>query len=162
MSAEPRRTPGLDEVAALARGLKPIARFIAAGILGFAMYSAWDLATGWLVTAGILLGLPGLLYAWLWWLLYALGELPERLHEGIGTFKGIRGRPPATTALRKLGRGLKDVWNVMDAADNVWLPISATILLMNPFGWIVLAGGLAYALVLWLSAAVTGLVSVLS
>ncbi len=162
--AKPARTPGLDQVAALARGLKPIARFVgvaslvSGGWLAFALQSWLHLTSGWVITSALLLCLPGLLYAWLWWLLYALGELPQRLYGAVDTIKEIRQRPAAATALRKLGRGLRDVWNVMDAADNVWLPISATILLMNPLGWIVLAGGLASALVLWVIAFISAMV----
>jgi hypothetical protein len=56
-----------------------------------------------------------------------------------------------------MGRALRDVWNVLDEADNVWLPISATILLMNPVGWMALVGGFALALILWVCAGITGL-----
>src|ERR1041385_1224320 len=103
------------------------------------------MSPGWLTTPATLLALPALLYAWLWWLLYAIGDLPHRVYGAVDTLKDIRDRPPAATALRKLGRGLRDVWNVLDAADNVMLPISAALLLVNPVGWIVLAGGLGYA-----------------
>jgi hypothetical protein len=159
-SPKPPRTPGLDEVAALARGLKPVARFvaiaslIAAASIGYALQTWLQMGALGLSLVGVLLGLPALLYGWLWWLLYALGELPHRVYGAVDTLKEIRQRPAATTALRKLGRGLRDVWNVMDAADNVWLPISATILLMNPLGWMALAIGAGYAVILWRSGAV--------
>jgi len=159
-----RRAPGVDQAAALARGLKPIARFIAiasaiaTALIGYALQTWLQMGATWLVIVSVLLALPAALYGWLWWLLYALGELPQRLYGAVDTLKEIRDRPPAATAVRKLGRGLKDIWNVLDAADNVWLPISATILLVNPVGWIALAIGFAYALVLWLSAVIVGAV----
>jgi hypothetical protein len=157
-----RRSPGLDQVASLARGLEPVARGIAvaslisAGILGYALHAWLQMAMGWLVTLLIVLALPGLLYAWLWWLMWALADLPGRVHGAIETVKDIRDREPATSAMRKMGRALRDVWNVLDEADNVWLPISATILLMNPIGWMLLVGGLAFAVILWLCAGVAG------
>lgn len=160
--AEPGRTPGLDQVAALARGLKPIARFVsvasfvAGAGLTFALQGWLHMDTGWIVASALMLGLPALLYAWLWWLLYALGELPERVHGAVGTIKEIRQRPSATSGFRKLGRALRDVWNVLDEADNVWLPISAAFLLANPIGLLVLVAGFACALVLWLAAAIVG------
>ena len=160
-TAEPRRTPGLDQAAALARGLKPIARFIcissalAAAVLGYLLWSWLKSSAGWTTTIVVLLALPALLYAWLWWLLYALADLPTRVHGAVDTFKGMAEREPLPSGaggFRRLGRILGDLWTVLDQTDNVWLPISATILLINPVGWIVLVVGLGIGFVEWLAA----------
>lgn len=166
-SAEaPRRLPALDRVAALARGLKPIARFVClvstlcAAWIGYLLHGWLQLSPGWTAGSTVLVGLPALLYAWLWWLLYALGELPERVHGAVGTFKEIATREPAprgVSGLRLLGGALRDVWRVLDETDNVMLPISAAVLLANPLGLAVLGVGFAWALLLWLAAAIAGL-----
>lgn len=161
------RKPGLDQAARLARGLKPIARFVclASLIAGAALsYWLWDwlrFSTGWTVGVALLLGLPALLYAWLWWLLWALGDLPTRVDSAMGTLNQIKDRPAlpeAAGGFRRLGRVLGDVWSVTDEADNVMLPLSSALLLANPIGLMVLGISFAYAVLLWLVAAGTGLV----
>ena len=170
MNTPPPKSPGLDQAAALARGLKPIARFVcvaslvAAGWMSYVLHGWWHLATGGTATAATLLGLPALLYAWLWWLLYALGELPQRLYGAVGTFKEIADRPAAPAGaggFGKLGRALGDLWRVLDETDSVMLPLSAAVLLANPIGLMVLGVGFAYGAVLWLVAAIVALTRIL-
>lgn len=163
---DPPRTPGLDQAAALARGLKPIARFVCLASLAAGAALSWwtrgwlQLSPGWTLAGALLLNLPALLYGWLWWLLYALGELPQRVHGAVGAFKDIAERPaaaPGTGGFRRLGRALGDLWRVLDETDNVMLPISAAVLLANPVGLVVLGAGFAGGVVLWLIAVPVGL-----
>src|SRR5882724_3554266 len=171
MSVAPRPvTPGLDQAAALARGLKPIARFIcllsliAGSGSSYGLWHSLQLSPAWTWTAAILLNLPALLYAWLWWLLYALGDLPGRLHGAVDALEQMTERPslpPGSGGFRRLGRVLGDIWTVLDKTDNVMLPISAAVLLANPVGLIMLGVGFAAAVVLWLIAAVVTLAQLL-
>jgi hypothetical protein len=165
VSARPK--PGLDQAARLAAGLKPIARFICLASLASAGAITWWLwqwlqfSTGWIVGTSLLLGIPALLYGWLWWLLWAVSDLSARIDEAVGTIDDMRTRPSlpqSAGSFRRLGRILGDVWRVTDQADNVMLPVSAAILLANPIGLAVLAIGFACALVLWVVAAIWGLV----
>lgn len=162
-TASPTATPGLDQAAALARALKPIARFIcllsliAGSGLSWALWHSLKLSTAWTCTAAIFLNAPALLYAWLWWLLWALGDLPTRVHGAVGALEQMTARPglPAGSGgFRQLRRMLGNLWTVIDQTDNVMLPISAAVLLANPLGLMVLGVGFAVAVVLWLVGAV--------
>ena len=170
MSTPTPRTPGLDRAAALARGLKPIARFIcllsliAGSGLSYGLWHSLQLSPAWTWTTAILLNLPALLYAWLWWLLYALGDLPARVHGAVGALEEMAERPslpPQSGGFRRLGRVLGDIWTVLDKTDNVMLPISAAVLLANPVGLIMLGVGFAAAVVLWVTAAIAAAVHLL-
>jgi hypothetical protein len=158
--------PGLDQAARLAAGLKPIARFIclaslaAGGAITRWLWQWLHFSTGWIVGTSLLLGIPAILYGWLWWLLWAVSDLPTRIDEAVGTIDQIRTRPSlpeSAGSFRRLGRILGNVWTVTDQADNVMLPVSAAILLANPIGLAVLAIAFACALVLWVVAAIWGL-----
>jgi hypothetical protein len=162
--------PGLDQAARLAAGLKPIARFIclaslvAGGAITWWLWQWLHFSTGWIVGTALLLGIPAILYGWLWWLLWAVSDLPTRIDEAVGTIDQIRTRPSlpeSAGSFRRLGRILGNVWTVTDQADNVMLPVSAAILLANPIGLAMLAIAFAYGLVLWLVAAVWGLILLL-
>jgi len=166
----PRPKPGLDQAARLAAGLKPIARFvclvslISAGALTVWLWQWLHFSTGWIVGASLLLGIPAILYGFLWWLLWALSDMSSRLDEAVGTLDDIRTRPSlpqSAGAFRRLGRLLGDVWRVTDQADNVMLPVSAAILIGNPIGLATLAIAFAYGMVLWIVAAIWGLARLL-
>lgn len=163
----PRPKPGLDQAARLAAGLKPIARFVclaslvSAGAITWWLWQWLHFSTGWIVGTSLLLGIPAILYGFLWWLLWALSEMSSRLDEAVGTIDHIRTRPSlpeSAGGFRRLGRLLGDVWRVTDQADNVMLPVSAAILLGNPIGLAMLAIGFVYGLVLWVVAIVWGLI----
>ncbi len=154
----PRPKPGLDQAAQLAAGLKPIARFVclaslvAAGAMTWWLWQWLRFSTGWIVGTSLTLGIPAILYGFVWWMLWALSEMSSRLDEAVGTLDEMRTRPslPQTAgAFRRLGRLLGDAWRVTDQADNVILPVSAAILLGNPIGLLVLALVFAYGALLW-------------
>jgi hypothetical protein len=161
-----RPKPGLDQAARLAAGLKPIARFVcitslvAAAAITWWLWSWLHFSTGWIVGTSLLLGLPAILYGFLWWLLWALSEMSSRIDEAVGTLDDIRTRPSlpqSAGAFRRLGRLVGDAWRISDQADNVLLPVSAVMLLGNPVGLLVLAIGFAYGALLWFIATIWGI-----
>lgn len=165
-AAHARGTQALEPAAKLARALTPVARWIcflsiaAAGVLSYALWKWLDLSTYWAVVTALLLGAPALLYAFVWWLLSALGEMRERVHGAVGAAQTAASNVVATDvgAGRKLWRSLGDALRLADQADNVWLPVGSVLMLANPVGLLVLGAAFAAALVLWVVALGVGFV----
>lgn len=156
----------LEPAARIARALTPVARWTcwlslgAGGVLSYALWKWLALTPAWTAVAALLVGAPGLLYAFVWWLLSALGEMPERLRGAVGAVQTAATHVAASDVSRgrRTWQALGDAINVADAADDVMLPIGSVLLFANPLGLLVLGLGFAAAVLLWIVALPVGLI----
>ena len=157
----------LDKLAAVAARLRPFARGLTLVATLSALWLAWQLQiwTGASLTvAGIILlvlGLPALVCAWLWWLLVDICDLPDTAERALGI---LRPAPTPADDARvgvgetfRLGGSLKQAAKLAWEFDSLRGVIVGAMVLANPLFLLVLGISMAGAVVLGLIATLTGI-----